>query len=224
MSSLHVDRKWRNDIFNPKTMLSSPRTSLCTMFISVRYARARGISVRCVHRRRFCFPLTDMSVSANIAALFITSEPCINDVWPIMQPHNIHDLTSCPSLPHAGSVSQSSHPAQGVTDGEDQDTKFSVAGSLGVLVCHLEYYLLFIVITGVQISNLIIQYMKQISSTENYVCSGVLKFRVFGMLTVVSPELLEGLHLLPTDHPPPCFNVLSSSVLVFQVVGMLPHI
>lgn len=100
----------------------------------------------------------------------------------------------------------------------------ALLGSLGVLVCHLEYYLLFIVITGVQISNLIIQYMKQISSTEKYVCSGVLKFRVFGMLTVVSPEVLEGLHLLPTDHPPPCFNVLSSSVLVFQVVGMLPHI
>jgi len=69
-----------------------------------------------------------MSVSANIAALFITSEPCINDVWLTMQPHNIHDVTSCPSFSHAGHVSQSSHPAQGVTDGEDQDTKFSVAG------------------------------------------------------------------------------------------------
>jgi len=46
----------------------------------------------------------------------------------------------------------------------------ALLGSLGVLVsvCHLEYYLLFIVITGVQISNLIIQYMKP--STEHYVC------------------------------------------------------
>ena len=44
------------------------------------------------------------------------------------------------------------------------------------------------------------------------------------VVSLFSPKLAEGCHLLPADHLPPCLDVSCPPVLVFQIVSMFPHV